>query len=205
MELKEILKFLKLNRGAMILSSILFGIVGVTAFFYVPTKYYANGSLFVKRSIYPYSPDHFTYEGYYGQQAAMAYTNSVIGLIESEDLRSKAIEKFGLEVNEKNLRKFAKKIKATKTGPQLITLTAKGNNAKEAEELWSVVTGATIETVNKINSDGDPYVSISKIIEKPIVKEGYKDAIVFTALGLCFGAFISAFFLAVKNYLKGKK
>ncbi len=205
MDLKELLITIKKERILVFILTILFAFVGLAANYLLPPWFYASGSLFVKRAVYPYAEDHFTYEGYYGQQAAIEYTNSIISLIESEDVRAATLQKLGADINEKNLRTYDKKIKTTKAGPQVITVTTRGKTREDAEALWKSVTDSTLASVTKISSANDPFIGITKISEKPVLKENYTDPSVFSVTGMLIGFALSTLVLAVKSYFSDLK
>jgi capsular polysaccharide biosynthesis protein len=205
MEIKEILKFFWENIKLIALSGLFAGILGAVAYFFLPINYQAEGSLFIKRVIYPYSETHFTYEGYYGQQAAVSYTDSVIGLIESVDIRARALTKLGENVNDKNLRKLSRKVKVSKNGPQVITIKIKEASSDKAQETWQAVSDVTIETIGELKSGGDPYINLSKVSQEPVIKEGYRNLPLFTLLGIFIGVSLASFALAAINYFSKKK
>jgi len=205
MELKEIISFGKKNIKVLLASMVFMGTIGVLAYYFLPLKHYATGSLFIRRSIYPYSENHFTYEGYYGQQAAMFYANSVIGLIESEDIRAQVLNTLEVPVNEKTLRKYERKVRTIKSGPQLIGLVVKEESPQKAEELWQAVADSTINTMNNISRVNDPFVGVIKVSEKPIVREGYRDLAVYVLVGIGLGLILPVSYLALFNYFKSSK
>ncbi len=200
MELKEIIKFFKDGWKIVLASTIIAGLLGVAVYFLLPAKYYATGSLFVRRSIYPYSENHFTYEGYYGQQAAMSYANSVIALIESEDIRAIALQNLKVEVNETTLRKYDKKIRTVKAGPQLVGLVVKEKSEEDAKNLWNAMADSTIGIMNGISRQNDPFVGVLKISSEPIVKESYRNLVLDILVGAGLGLLISTGLLVTKNY-----
>jgi capsular polysaccharide biosynthesis protein len=205
MELKKIIEFFVKNIKFIGISTIFAGIVGVGAYFLIPKKHIATGSLFIRRSIYPYSENHFTYEGYYGQQAAMFYANSIIGLIESDDVRAQALKKLDVPVNETTLRKYDRKIKTVKSGPQLVELVIKENSMEEAEKLWAAIADSSIETMNGISLKNDPFVGILKVSEKPILIQTYRSIPICFAVGAGLGFVISTTFFAVSSYFPKKR
>ncbi len=205
MELKEMISFGKKYIKILVASMVLMGIMGALAYYFLPLKHYATGSLFIRRSIYPYSESHFTYEGYYGQQAAMSYANSVIGLIESEDIRAQVLNTLEIPVNEKTFRKYERKIRTIKSGPQLIGLVVKESDPQEAEKLWQAVADSTINTMNGISRVNDPFVGVIKISEDPIVREGYRNPVIYVLVGMGFGLMLSVSYLALFNYFKSNK
>jgi len=205
MELKEIISFGKKNIKVLLASMVFMGTIGVLAYYFLPLKHYATGSLFIRRSIYPYSENHFTYEGYYGQQAAMFYANSVIGLIESEDIRAQVLNTLEVPVNEKTLRKYERKVRTIKSGPQLIGLVVKEESPQKAEELWQAVADSTINTMNNISRVNDPFVGVIKVSENPVVREGYRDLAVYVLVGIGLGLILPVSYLALFNYFKSSK
>lgn len=205
MELKEIFNFYKSNFKVILGTTILAGLLGVAGYFLLPRKYYASGSLFIRRSIYPFSENHFTYEGYYGQQAAQAYTNSIMALIESEDIMSYALKNMNIEVNEASLRKYGKKIKVVKDGPQLIGLVVKEKSEEEATNLWEAITNTSAATMNNLSRQNDPFVGVVRIAEKPIVKTGYRSIPVCVVVGMSMGFLLSTGVMVLINYIPVKK
>lgn len=200
MELKEIVQFYENNLRPVIISLIFTTLLGALAYFYLPVRYQAIGSLFVKRVVYPFSEDHFTYEGYYGQQAAVSYTDSVIGLIKSIDVQAAALKKLALPVDDKNLRQLEKMTRITKSGPQVVTVYVKENSPEKAAQTWRALTEATITTAEQLKSGGDPYMNVAKVSQEPVVKEGYRNLPVFSLIGLALGFLLSSFILAIKTY-----
>lgn len=184
----------------VLISTLTAGVLGVLAYYFLPLRYYATGSLFVRRSIYPYSEDHFTYEGYYGQQAAMAYANSVIGLIESDDVLAQTLSSLDMEVDQTSLRKYHKKIRTVKSGPQLIELITKEESPQEAEALWQATADSTIAAINNISRVNDPFVGVLKVSEQPVVKEGYRDLVTFSLAGAGAGLVLSLLYITIFTY-----
>ncbi|MFC1755787.1 YveK family protein [Patescibacteria group bacterium] len=205
MELKEIITFFKTNFKVILIATIISGLLGVAGYFLLPKKYHASGSLFVRRSIYPYSENHFTYEGYYGQQAALAYTNSIIALIESEDIRATALKELNVEVNEATLRKYEKKIKTVKSGPQLVELVIKEKSQDKANKLWNAVADSTIVTMSNISRQNDPFVGLVRVSSDPIVKQTYRNVAVCAIVGLGLGLVVSTGLLVLYSYLPNRK
>ena len=105
MEVKQILRRFKKYRKHLIVSfasGILFGLT----IFLVPPKYLASGSFFVSRAIEKGPEEYFKYEGYYSQKNAQDYTNTCVALLESTDIKSQALEKLNIQINEQNLKKL---------------------------------------------------------------------------------------------------
>lgn len=205
MELTKIIEFFKMKIKYIAAATIFSGILGVAAYFLIPAKHLATGSLFIRRSIYPYSDNHFTYEGYYGQQAAMSYANSIIGLVESDDIKALALKQLSIEINEQNLRKFDRKIKTVKAGPQLVELVIKEKSSDEAKKLWNAVADSTINVMNGISRQNDPFVGVIKVSEEPITTQTYRSIPICVVTGAGLGFIFSTLALALANYFPTKR
>lgn len=203
MELKVLINILYKN-ALQVVVFLLIGAVGGATTFILPQKYTATGSFYVKRTIQN-SSDFFTYEGYYGQQTALAYANTVFALLESTDLKSMTLKKLGTEVNEQTLRKLHKKTDIKKTAPQLVSLTVKDFSPSEAAVVWNALSESLLETTYEINKNGDSALSISKISEEPVVKQTYNNLWLNLSAGAVLGFVFGAFSLALKEYLRGEK
>ncbi|EKE00458.1 MAG: hypothetical protein ACD_22C00016G0001 [uncultured bacterium] len=204
MEFAELVNFFKKNAVTIALITLLCALLGCISYYVLPQKYLATGSLFVHRTVDKGSSQFFTYEGYYGQQTAIAYTNTVAGILESTDIKSLALIHFDQKVNEQTLRKISKQIKVKKTSPQLLTLTIKGNSSEAGLELWKYITRETIELTNVINKNGDPALQIA-VLGNPVVKAQYRNILINTVVGLGFGFLISTFGIALVKFIKGAK
>ena len=195
MELKELLRIINKHRRAIYIYVTLGVMMGVLIFF-LPSKYVSTVSFYIKRAA-DANTSFFTYEGYYGQQTALSYTNTVVGLLESVDIQSKALNKLNIQVNEVSLRRYAKHIKAKKSGPQLVALTVKGNTFSESKKLWEAVADELITVNQQLNVNGDDKLNVSKISAQPVVKKENKSLWLNIPAGillaLCAGIFIVSF------------
>jgi capsular polysaccharide biosynthesis protein len=203
MELRNIVKNLSKYKIFLAVSVIIGMLLGM--FYYsLPKTYTATGSFYVKRSVDTLRLSYFSYEGYYGQQTAQAYTNTAIALFESLDTRFESLSRVGLSTNIVNLKKFSKVIKVTKAGPQLITLTVTSKDPRMAEALWESVANTTIEKSRFINIGGDPFLSISKTSEVPVVRDVYKPLWLCLTTGGLLAPLIVILFISLRSYFKWK-
>jgi capsular polysaccharide biosynthesis protein len=202
MEFRSLIKQMIAHRPLLITLALLGALSGIT-YSFLPLKYYATGSLYVKRSVNNSQSDSFfTYEGYYSQQVALAYTNTISALAESLEIRSGAMKKLGIPVTEKTLRDYAKLIKVKKAGPQLITVTVKGNSVESAQELWEALSQTIINTSHEINANGDPNLAISQVTTEPVVKTSYSNMWVFAAIGSIAGTVLAVIILIIRTYFR---
>ena len=115
MELKKITKTIEKNKFFLITASFIGLILGII-FYFLPSKYISSGSFYVSKKT-DNSLEFFTYEGYYAQQSAITYADSVVNLAKSVDIKKDVLEKMNQPINEKNLRELNKSIKIKKAGP----------------------------------------------------------------------------------------
>lgn len=201
MELKDIIKKLKKYRIFVAVAALV-GIILGYAYFLIPHTYTASGSFYINRAVQIQKENngYFTYEGYYSQQTALSYTNTVVALLESYDVRSESLKNLNIQVNEASLRKYGRLIKVKKMGPQLVTLTTKQKTANEAEDLWKSVSKTLVEKTSNINERGDSNLNISAVIENPVIKESYKPLFVCVLTGAFLATFFAVIFVSIKEY-----
>ncbi len=197
------MKNLRKHSKILILSAV-GGILLGYLLYLVPKPCYATGSFFIKRSVDNTRLTYFAYEGYYGQQTGLSYTNTVLALFESLDIRYEALANINLPTDINNFRKYSAMIKVKKTGPQIITLTVKGKTPQKAAVLWNSMANTTIVKSWQLNINGDPLLSISKISENPVVREQYKPLWVCLAFGLISVPLLVIFYLGLREYFKWK-
>jgi capsular polysaccharide biosynthesis protein len=202
MEMRDFVKLIAKNIRLIFIATAFGALLGFFVY-NLPRKYIAQGTLFVSRSVQSNLNGFFGYEGYYGEQAANAYTNTAMALAESIDIRKKAMEKAGVEINDFNLFNFGRMIRVKKAGPQVLTLSIKTGTYSEAEKLWNAVAESVIEVNKDLNQNGDPYMTISKASSAPVVKQSYYYSWQFSLAGGFLLAVISVMYLAFRNYLKG--
>ena len=175
MEISVLTKLIKNRYKQLILAAIVGAVLGITLYYFLPVTYYATGALYVKRSVETNPAQYFSYEGYYGQQTAQAYTSTVMGLLDSADIKSQALEILGEPLTEKTLRNLSKNMTVKKSGSQLVTLTTKGTSPETAERMWTALTDSTLQTFDKLNRNGDIFLRISKVSQTPIVKRDFRN------------------------------
>jgi capsular polysaccharide biosynthesis protein len=204
MELFEALDFINKNKKSIFLITLLFGLIGVGTYFFLPKKYTATGSFYVQRSTENSSGKYFTYEGYYSQQTALAYANTFIGFLESDNTRKNALQNLNISATEQNLRALGRQINVKKSAPQIITLTVKDNSSTAAAKLWSFIATDNLTAAKELNQTGDAALQIEQIGD-PVVKEQYSNLFINALAGLGTGFLIGVFATAFAQYRKEAK
>lgn len=198
MELKDLFKLAKKHTNLLLVYATLGGIAGILIYC-VPSKYIATGSFYIGRTT-DNSSNFFTYEGYYSQQTALTYANTVAALLESVDIQSKALSQLNIPVNENTLAKYARFINVKKSGPQLVTLAVKGNTYDTSKNLWMSLSDQLITTSQTINLTADNRLMISKVSSEPVVKPAYKSLWINVPAGIILGAALGLLVMSLKEY-----
>ena len=200
MELRDVIRKIRKYRYSFAYSIVIGAIVGIGLYF-LPPRYISSGSFYIKRSISA-EKNYFTYEGYYGQQTALAYTNSVVALAESLDLKKLVLEKMKVDVNEESLRKLSRMIRVRKTGPQIISITVKTDSYVESKNIWEKLSEVLLSKTYEINKDGDPNLMVVKVSDQPVVKQTYRSMYLFPLAGSFISLTLFSFFICIKGYLR---
>jgi capsular polysaccharide biosynthesis protein len=200
MEFKDLVKTLKKNKSVPIAASFAGLALGMLLYF-LPSKYISSGSFYVSKKT-DKSYGFFTYEGYYAQQSALAYTDSVVTLTKSTDIKKSVLEKTNQSINEKNLRKLNKSVKIKKAGPQIIALEVIGKKYETAENTWIKFAESLIEKSNEMNKNGDENLMVKPISDKPLTRKIYKSPWVFGTAGFLAGMAVGILLVCGKEYFK---
>jgi capsular polysaccharide biosynthesis protein len=198
-EIKQILKIINDNKIIILVVAFIGVIVG-TGYFFIPKKYVGTGSFYITRKVEGPSESFYKYDGYYSQQAALAYTTTVSALLESDDLRNKTLQKLNIPTTEENLRKYGNLIKIKKVGPQLVTLTVKDTDENKTELLWNTLANTLLEENQKINQQGDVNLNISKVSDKVVVKKEFDSLPLDIVVGTILFSAVAISYFIFKEY-----
>jgi len=202
-ELKDFLAVLQKHLKASLLLSFLVAIAVFIISFYIPVKYKASATLYVKREAELGSPGYFTYEGFYAIQTAEKYTETVIGFLKSIDVRSAALKSVNPSFAYKDLVKLDDYVTVKRSGPQLVLVSVVGRDRDFTEKLWDSLVETTVKKSEELNKSADERLGIDLVEKKPVVVKLEPNPPLFALAGFFLSLFISVFYLSFKNYLKG--
>mgnify|MGYP005835668569 CR=1 FL=1 len=204
MELRILLKNLKKNLKWLVFSSVIFLALGVLIYYAFPAKYVAVGSFYVTRKVNSASESSFfTYEGYYANQTARSFAETVFGLFESRDSLSKALSNLNFVVTDGLLRRTARLISVKKPAPAVILLEVKGDSPVAARALWKEVSQVVILASDEINAAyGDHALKITPLRNDPVIQREYRNVYLNAVIGFVFGIGLFVFVESLKIYLK---
>lgn len=202
MELKKLLLIYKKNLQQITLLGF-FGLIMGSVFFYIPKNYYTTGSLYITSKVDPDNTNYFNYDGYYAQQTALNYTNTVLAILESKPILTNALSKLNIDTNDKVLKRYKRNIIVIKESPQVIKFTVKGKTSEDSQKLWNNLVDLTVEDLNRINNqNGDSNLSINKIGNTIFTSQYYYPAYLHITLGILVFIFLDLVYLTSKEYLK---
>jgi len=202
-EVRDICKFITKNIKTIVFSALVCGVLGAIFHFVLPQKYIATGSFYVARKIQESSKDFFEYEGYYANQSAQAFAQSVISLLESKDLHSSTLQNMGVNVTESSLRDIKKSIRVKKVSPQLITLVVKKDKRGEAINFWMAVSQELSDSVSEISKESDSNMTVVSVSSEPVVFATYKNVYINFLAAFLLGFAGAILYLGFRQYLKG--
>lgn len=202
MEFREFVFFLKKNILQILIVGVIFAVLSVLAFFFLPVRYKATGSLFITRKADETSAELFTYEGYYAQQTAHSYTNTIGGLLESVDIKKKVLESLEIPVTQRTIRRLSRQLQIKRPALQLLVVEVKGKTAGEARSLWLSLVDEVVEVSLDINKVGDSSISVLQLSDLPVVQPTYRNVYLFGLVGFGFGLFLGVLISALKEYFK---
>ena len=201
MELKELLEILNKHRLFSLGSAVVFAGVALIGSMQIPALHKAQMTLYIKREAQPANEEFYNYDGYYAQQAAERYTDTVAGLLRTKDTLQKSLQDIGAPADQRTLRDIQKKLEVEKTAPQLVQIKAsKRLNYDEGwqpAELVKALATNTVEREDALNKNGDAAFSVDLLNPEPITEVRdpvvWLNAVVGAMLGLLFSFFLVSF------------
>ena len=197
MEIGNLSKLIKKNGFKMLLVATLFGLIGVSVYYAFPPRYTATGTFFVKRAVESSSGEFFNYEGYYSQQVSLSYAKTFAALLESVDIKSKALGTLQMPISDDTLRDINRKVRVKSATPQLVTLTVKGNSVGEATNVWAALSNAALQASESVNSGGDTSVKVVPLNTSPVVQMVYRNVYLNFLVGVLLGTLFCLIVLGV--------
>ncbi len=200
MELKELVATVR--KHTKLISSIVLvtGILGVALHFIVPTAYYAEGTFYVSGFSQPSTTEYFAYDGYYAQQSAQSYTQTLAALFESVTLHSAVLDQLAIPVTENALRAFSKRLSVRIQSPQLVRVIYKSNSPDVASAHWQTLADVVTAKSTLLNDQGVSQLAVVPVHDYPVVKRGYSSVYLAFAIGAGLGLVAVTIWITLKEY-----
>lgn len=202
MELREFIEILGKYRRLLLLGTLFFGFLGLGVSFLLPEKEKAILTLYVRRSAQAPSSGFYTYDGYYSQQAAEKYTDTVVGFLESLGILKQAAELVGLSTDQRTLKGLRKSVEIAKVAPQLVDIRATRKLPGEAKNLAQALADSTKERTEALNKAGDEALALDLVTSEPIVEVKKPMIVLNTVVGVLGGFLLSVLCAMFWEYLR---
>ncbi len=178
MELQYYLKILSRYWKWIFGIASLFALVAGIVSYYWPVQYRSQLTLYVQRIPEEPKLGDYSYDGYYAQQTAEAYTDTVEGLLEARDIIRQALEAAQMPVSAGQIRFVANHLKVEKVAPQLVSVSLTTRSQQDSTKLVSAIAQVLQEKIKTLNRQGNGGVVISLVDVRPL------ESVVSTWLGL---------------------
>lgn len=188
----------KNNLGKLTTIALTIGILVSITTYMLPIKKTSINTLYIDRQAETENTTYFTYEGLYSQQTAERFTDTVKGLLTSENIVGETLESADIENNKQNRKKFIKELSIKKTGPQILSVKLTGEYYKNLDELFNVVD----KYINEINSETQKGVLVKTVSSKSIIETNTTYPILNGLVATLLVLFIGGIVLERKLLLK---
>lgn len=200
MELKDLLKHLQRRFGILISITLLFCIGGGVLARLWPVTQTASLALYIQKDAEQSPLGDYTYDGYYAQQAAEAYTDTVVGLLESPDVMAEVLDQ--LEVDrDTRFNEFHRSLKVEKTAPQIVLVSVTRQDVNEANQVVTQVADSVIKRVSTLNEGLDNNLTVSLIGAEPLVQSNELPFLLTIIVAGLFGITLGGFGILCEYYL----
>ncbi len=207
MELKDLFDILRKHGVLLLLTTAFFAVTALVGSMLLPPRYTALVSLYVTRRAAPPSEDFYTYDGYYAQQAAERYTDTVVGLLQSKSLLREVLLDLELPKDHKVLRKMEKKVVVKRVAPQIIKMEVQKRWEDEfswdSASLAEALSKKVVERVEELNAQGgDENLSVSALGAEPLVEVQEPNLFLNTVVAALLGFLVSFFIVTARSYFE---
>ncbi|MCA9390125.1 hypothetical protein KC571_01870 [candidate division WWE3 bacterium] len=203
MELKTFLQLLRKNVFSISVSGIVIAAAVMLFSMRISDSYVSMLSVYVQKIPEQTKLGDYTYDGFYVQQAAESYTDTVVGLFESPAILSSALEKAGESAEASDVKAFGRKITVTKAAPRLIDIEVKDVSRDEStllvKSLVEAVQSRVVGLNDQQNSGLDMQIDV--VNPDPLVNLIQPLLWLNTLIGFLIGLFISTSIVVLKDYL----
>ena len=157
-------------------------------------------TVYVKRQATEASTDYYTFDGYYSQQAAEKFTETVVGFLKSKDILLASAKLADLPTDQESLEQLESSIKIKQVAPQLVNLEVTKEEAEAARTFCTALAQATTERINLLNQTGDKSISVDLLNTEPLVEKNEPKVLLNTLVGGLAGLLLASLYIFLKEY-----
>lgn len=205
MELSEYLKHLynywKWLIVGMVIGSLALGSVA----YFSADAYRANVAIFINRSAEGANAQYFTYEGYYAQQTAAQYAKTVLELLGTNEIISRAAEFAGLPTDDSSIMSFKGAVETEQNAPQLILVSVTMPERSQASDFAEGLSQAVANRSAELNQNGDQDLIIEQVDDHPTVVLVRPALWLYSAIGAALGLVAAVVATVLWVYIKSQR
>jgi len=190
-EFWQVIRFYKKYLLSLLLLSLVISLAAGLAATRLPPSFEATQSIFVRREIQSPSESFYSYDGYYSQQAAERFTDTVVGFLKNKETVRKAAKNSGFGASTEEASRLASALRIKRVAPQLVTVSFSAGRKERAVSLVDNLTKEVGSLSASLNAKGDKFLVLSPIEPTPFVEDKQ-----FVPLIVALSAFISVFFFS---------
>lgn len=174
-------------------------VAGVAYSLTLPKSYVASTTLYVFRTTGNIAPTTYDYDGYYAQQAAQSYTDTVVGLLKTSDIASQAAS---IASSSSDAQSILAGVSAKKVAPQLISLSVTRASSDQAKaDLVALAKAVSQRSASFSDQFGRTY-KVEMVNGQPILEPASTSLPFNVLLGLVGGAVVGFVLGSILEYLR---
>lgn len=168
MELRKLLQQLKVRLLPLSLFIVISAVSGYVFVSNMTVLYRAEVSLYVDKTPETVDSGTYGYDGYYAQQVAEAYTDTIVGLLQQPDLlvKSQKLLDWAETLPYENIESS---VSVMRVAPQVVQLTVTMDNSGHATEFVSTLSDVAMNQVKSFNQEEDKHIRLMLVNDSPLV------------------------------------
>lgn len=203
MELRAFLVLLQKNMIAIILISVITGALALLMSLRLQPTYHAVLSVYVQKIPEQPAGGDFTFDGFYAQQAAESYTDTVVGLFESPAIHVRALQFADQDTEPSTVEQVKQQTRIRKVAPRLIDLEVRSYEQEEARVLAKSLFKAVSNRLDELTSEDSANLKmkINAVNDEPLISLAEPRVVLYTIIGVLVGMFGATTTFLLKEYL----
>ncbi len=195
----EILQFLR-KRWRGIVGGVLIGaVLGGSVNYWYPLEIKTSGTFLVGRRLQLENGKDTRYSGYYNQQTAKGYTNTLGVLLQSRDTFAQLAELLNKPKSAETIARLRKHTKI-RIEDQTLQIEATGRTEAESKQHWEKLREITQKYAEEIRDEEDPHIFVKFVKQSNWTRKQY----IYPLLGALGGASLiggsSIFIIAFREF-----
>lgn len=200
MELSNLLQKFKQNTGLILGTAFTVAIIASLLAQNLYPHYVASVRLYIFKDTQEAPAGDYSYDGYYAQQFAEAYTDTVVGFLETTETIAQAVDATGNSQTE--LRSFVRAVDVEKTAPQLIVVQVSLKDEEMARDFVASISDIAIESIDSVNAEHDTEISVELVNENPLIEHRTIPFPLGGIVGFLIGLLLGTSIIVGQIYLK---